>query len=256
VWPVVFKIGNAALYSYTLFVSFAFFTGLLVWIQTGASKIGTKNIINATLLATLSGFLGARALFVLTQWQRFTNGELSLFRPWEGGIVFLGGFLAAICVLSVFFRIKNIESSFGFNSAAPAIAAAHAVGRLGCFFNGCCYGSHCDYFWAVHYTNPLSAAPLFEPLHPTQIYEFIGLLLISILLIGNLKKPIKWPLFGPRPNVQTYFYLYGFLRFVVETTRGDQLRGIYGPFSTSQWISLGLIFVALFLDFRSSKSHN
>lgn len=255
-WPVVFKIGEAALYTYSLFISLAFFAGLFVWLKTAGQQLGAKNVVNATLLATLFGFLGARALFVATQFARFASGELSIFSPWQGGIVFFGGFIAGALALWGFCKRNKLPMAFAFDSAAPAIAAAHAVGRLGCFFNGCCYGSHCDFFWAVHYSNPLSAAPLLEALHPTQLYEVIGLILILWMLLRNLKKPIIWPFLGRRNNTSLYLMSYAVLRFLVEFTRGDLLRGVYGPFSTSQWISISLIFVALFLDWKRHKSHN
>jgi len=255
-WPTIFRFENTALYSYTFFVSLAFLVGLFCFYQLTQAKISARHAINGTLFASFVGFVGARLLFVITQWDKFIQGDFSILRPWEGGVVFLGGFLTGALALFFYAKRKNLPLSYTFSAAAPSLAIAHAVGRIGCFLNGCCFGSHCTLPWAVTYTHELSAAPLFEKLHPTQLYEIIVLLFIFLLLKALHKNEIKVPKkYKAHPGI-LYLYLYGTLRFFIEFFRGDIFRGIWGPFSTSQWVSLCLIFLALFLDFRRHQSHN
>jgi phosphatidylglycerol:prolipoprotein diacylglycerol transferase len=136
------------------------------------------------------------------------------------------------------------------------VPAGHAIGRLGCFLAGCCYGSHCELPWAVTYTDPLAAAragtPLNEPLHPVQLYEMGS----ELALAGFLS---WWLLRKSRFTGQvSCFYLIGYavLRFLYEFLRTDH-RGTVGPVSTSQAIALAVVAVAtplLVLGWRRART--
>src|SRR5690606_19504468 len=107
------------------------------------------------------------------------------------------------------------------------------------------------YPWAVEYTHPLSPALKNYPVHPVQLYEASGLLILGILLIINNRYP-RWSI----PTWWFYLLGYGVLRFFLEFFRGDLARGGFAGFSTSQWLGLGLIFVFLFLAFLRRTDHN
>jgi phosphatidylglycerol:prolipoprotein diacylglycerol transferase len=129
--------------------------------------------------------------------------------------------------------------------AFTALPLAHAVGRLGCFLAGCCYGAAHDLPWAVTYTDPaaadLNGTPLGRPLHPTQLYE-------ALLELGNFavvtwvwrRAPRSWA------PVATWLGLYGAERFALEFLRGDP-RGAWLGLSTSQWLALAMLGAALWL---------
>ncbi|MBS1985720.1 MAG: prolipoprotein diacylglyceryl transferase [Bdellovibrionales bacterium] len=254
-FPILFRIGDAALYSYPLLFSLAYFVGLFVW-QSEGRRYGLKGEAQVSLsLGTIfSGLLGARLLFLLTQWRSVLGGELQVWALWEGGLVFLGGFVAGFLYLLWSMPRWKIPYAVGFDTLAPALAWAHAVGRLGCFANGCCHGRRCDLPWAVTYSNPLSVArPLGTPLHPSQLYEALGLVLLGWWLMKNNRRPSSSQRWATR---HLYLMGYGVLRFAVEFTRGDVLRGEWLALSTSQWISLGLIFAAVLLDLRRRPRHN
>ena len=251
-YPLIFQWGDAALTTYSFLVSLAFFVGLGVWIWQG-KRFGLKAeaLVNLSLLAFFLGWLGARLLFMAVAWEDFFEGTLSPFHIWQGGVVYLGGFGAAFLGLYFLMPRLGVNRYHGFVSAAPALCFAHALGRLGCFFNGCCHGSTCHLPWAITYTDPLSAAPLGMALHPSQLYEVIGLTFLGLVLVWNNQKGIL-----RIASYKVYLLCYGTLRFFVEYTRGDLLRGALGPFSTSQWLSLSLILAALFLDFPRPNDHN
>ncbi len=254
-YPVLFRWGDAALFTYPVIFGIAFFVALFVWIkETRPYGVPVDKIINLCLGAFFSGLLGARALHVFVEWRAFWEGSKSWSAPWEGGVVFLGGFVAAAAFL--FWRLpkSGLARRIGFDTAAPAIAWAHAVGRLACFANGCCHGKICDLPWAVTYRDPLSAArPLGVPLHPSQLYESAGLVILAVMLQHNNRK-----LAAARRFSSSAIYLggYGLLRFAIEFTRGDPERGAWGGLSTSQWISLTLILGAVLLDSVARKDHN
>jgi phosphatidylglycerol:prolipoprotein diacylglycerol transferase len=250
--PVLFQWGPAALSTYTVFVSIAFFVGAGLWILQGR-RLGwsIERMVHLSLVTALWGWVGARVLFVITQWERYLADPLRILRVWEGGVVFLGGFLAATAYLVWALPKQGIPRRKGLSAAAGAVAIAHAFGRLGCFFNGCCHGSRCEFPWAVTYEHPYSAAqPLGVPLHPSQLYEVLGLLILGACIMWSERRP--------NPKIQgwrAYLLGYGLLRFCVEFTRGDGLRGAWGGLSTSQWLSLTLFLTALILDFRGRADH-
>jgi len=250
-YPVIFQWGKAALQTYSVMISLTFFTGLALWIWQG-KRVGlkTEKQISLALIAFFSGLVGARLLAVLTQWKRYASGELGVSALWEGGIVYLGGFIAAFGIFHSLAPRMGLPRKLALNTAAPALCFEHAVGRIGCFLNGCCFGTVCALTWGVTYTNPLSVAPQGLPLHPSQLYESIGLIALGFLLLRHNKRP-----FIKLETINLYLLFYVVLRFFVEFSRGDLLRGVHWGLSTSQWLSLGLIFVALLLDFPDSSDH-
>lgn len=250
--PVLFRIGDAALYAYPFLLSCAFFVAILAWRpEARRYDIDFETIIDMSLGAFVGGLLGARALYLVTRWPLVVSGELRPWALWEGGLVFYGGAIAGAAILARNLRKKNIPIVTGFGTLTPALAWGHAVGRLGCFLNGCCYGDRCDLPWGVTFSNPLAAArPLGVPLHPTQLYEVFGLLLLGWAARRRLRAQ------SPRHTLKLYVLGYAVLRLVVEFFRGDPERGVWGPLSTSQWISIGLIFLVVLLDSRRARGHN
>ena len=119
------------------------------------------------------------------------------------------------------------------------MAVGQAIGRLGCFAAGCCYGKPTDLPWGVTFTNIYSArtvgTPLDHSLHPTQIYESLFTLLIffGLLLVAERKR-------FHGQVVLTYVSVYAIARFAVEFVRGDTARGFLfdGALSTSQFIAI------------------
>lgn len=255
-WPVIFQVGPAALQTYTVALSLAFFAGLGLWIREARRvSISPEKIVNLSLGAFLAGLVGGRLLFLVTQWSRIAEGEVHIWALWEGGLVFLGGFLGGTAFLYWAAPRAGISRRIAFDTLAPALAVAHAIGRLGCFANGCCHGNFCPYPWAVTYENPLAAArPLHVPLHPTQIYESLSLLILAAVLLRWNRRPGA---FTQRiSSLQIYLIGYGIFRFALEFYRGDSWRGKWFGLSTSQWLSLGMILFAIVLDFTRRAYHN
>jgi phosphatidylglycerol:prolipoprotein diacylglycerol transferase len=135
--------------------------------------------------------------------------------------------------------------------AAPGLALGIAFGRLGCFFSGDSYGKPTDLPWAVTFTDPLSMAPTGVPLHPTQIYSTLVLLVVfGVLLWWKKHQRFKGELF------LAFMMLYALVRSFVEIFRDDP-RGVYldGLISTSQIISLLVVIPALWLYFKKLRQY-
>ncbi|MBI4508166.1 MAG: prolipoprotein diacylglyceryl transferase [Deltaproteobacteria bacterium] len=154
---------------------------------------------------------------------------LAAFKFWQGGLAFYGGLLAAAPVGLWFAHKKKLGTYRVADLTAPMIALGLFFGRLGCFFNGCCYGTTTSVPWAVDF-------PGHHDVHPTQLYESGGALLIFMFLYFVLRprKRAHGELFG------ALLALYGVLRFSLEFLRADERGGVAG-LSTSQWIGVLLV---------------
>lgn len=251
--PILFTWQDGALYTYTTLFSLAGLLGGWLWIREGKRMlpaIATDQLVNAALFMFFAGLLGARTLFIITNLEHYESGLFSFTRLNSGGIVFLGGAIAGALALWRWSTKHRLPWLITFNAATPGLIFAHALGRLGCFAHGCCYGKSCDLPWAITYTNPASLArPLGTPLHPTQIYEVLGLVLLGFWTLRENRKDRS-------QSLRFYLLGYGILRFIVEFFRGDLLRGAYQGLSTSQWVSLAMIICSLFLDFKGPSEHN
>ena len=121
----------------------------------------------------------------------------------------------------------------------PALPLVHAVGRVGCFCAGCCYGRAAPPPWGIAFTHAI-AGPNGVPLLPVQLWEAGAELVIFAFLLWYAGRAA-----GPGQMLRAYVFCYAPVRFVLEWFRGDPARGMYGPLSTSQWLSLVVLALAL-----------
>jgi len=239
--PILLQLGPITLRTYGALVVLAFLAALRV-ARTGAPLRGIQENFLLDLIAILivTGLLGARLFYVLLNASYFLEHPFEIVKIWEGGLVFYGGFFTATVAGIWFAHRRRIRVGKVADCLAPALALGQAIGRLGCFFAGCCYGKPTSVPWAVTFKDPASLAPLGIDLHPTQIYESIGDLVIATVL---------WILLVRRPDSKgdifwLYVLLYGILRFAIEFLRGDDRGPTVGGLFPSQIIALVAILVA------------
>ena len=198
-----------------------------------------------SLVAIIIGF-GFAALFQAT-YLYIQNPEAGF--NITAGMTFIGGLIGGvICFLGGYFlfRKRYTNRLYQVISVLPcSILIAHAFGRIGCFFAGCCYGKETDCFLGVKFPG------LPNPVHPTQLYEaaflFIMFVICAVLL---LKKDFKH-------NMSLYLITYGIFRFLIEYIRGDERGQLVSFVSPSQFWSIlmvvlgvGLIFVMRYIEKR------
>jgi phosphatidylglycerol:prolipoprotein diacylglycerol transferase len=173
-------------------------------------------------------------------------------------MVYYGGLIAVVLSGWIFCKVKRAPFFDIIDVVAPCLALGHAIGRIGCLFAGCCYGKLCELPWAITFTHPRSLAPLNVKIHPTQLYEFLGNLIIVGILV--------WIERYPRSRGQLfsiYLLLYAILRGSVEIFRGDtergfvEFNGLYPNewLSTSTFISIAMIFVAALIYWTNRYAH-
>ena len=136
-------------------------------------------------------------------------------------------------------KYLRLRLSDFFPVLVPALPLVHAVGRVGCFCAGCCYGRAAPPPWGIAFTHAI-AGPNGVPLLPVQLWEAGAELVIFAFLLWYAGRAA-----GPGQMLRAYVFCYAPVRFVLEWFRGDPARGMYGPFSTSQWLSLVVLALAL-----------
>lgn len=217
--------------------TFAYFDALRRALRLGDDP---KHIENLFLWIVFASVIGARLFHVLFEELPFYVAHPDkILAVWEGGYTLYGAILSSIVAIYLYCRAKRIRFLYFVDFSAPATALGIAVGRVGCFLAGCCWGKICHMPWAVKFTHPeafTSARNI--PLHPTQLYEAFGAFLMYLYL--NYRMDHR------KYDGQLFFHgliIYSCLRFVVEMFRGDAYRGFVfgGALSYGQMISLVIL---------------
>ncbi len=264
--PVIFSLGHFQLRWYGFFAVLAMLTGYGVMAMRrkryGFRWEDLSLLLNASVIF---GVIGARLEFVRRFWgELFAPDLLGVFRVWEGGLVFQGGFVVA--AVAIFFLCRRKKWSVGRvgDLMAPALPAAHAVARLGCLFNGCCFGKPWSHWGAVLYPargndvlncqiqqglllpqGEAALSPL--PVLPVQALETLWCLLVAgVLLLAERRGVAKGRLF--------FLYLLGYSlgRFLLEFLRGDYHHA--GLLTPAQWTTALVILPATLAAFLWTKS--
>lgn len=250
---ILFHIGNIPIRSYGLMITIGFLLG--VWRATKVSQkrgISSDQVVDSSLVALISGIIGARLLFLLLSVPKEGWGIFSqALRIWEGGLSFHGGLIAAIGAVAVYTKIKKIDFLDLADVLAPSVAIGYAFARIGCFLNGCCYGCETHAPWAVRFFDSATQSWT-PPSHPAQMYAFaINLGIFWILTrVERLSRP-KGFLFC------SYITLYSIYRFGIEFIRkGVTASVMFAGLTQAQVASLAaiLVFGIILLKLNRSKS--
>jgi len=212
---------------------------------------------NLGALAILSGIIGAKLLMILVDLNHYMHHLDELFSVntlLQSGGVFSGGLLLAIAVCWWYVHREGIPFLKAADVFAPGIAIGHALGRLGCFAVGCCYGRPTHVPWAVTFTNPIAnqlvGTPLNIPLHPTQLYEVLLELLICVVLYRLATRPHR-----DGSILAWYLAFSGIARFGVEFLRyHDEANPLGLALTLEQWISVAVCVLGLVLLRRKSRA--
>src|SRR5881409_2868651 len=247
-------VGQLTLYTYGVLLAAAYLLGLkLAMVRAKSRGLDEARVLDLGIYIIISALIGAKLLLLVTDFQTFKNDPRELLTLARSGGVFYGGLILAVVVALWYIRRKGLPLWTTCDVFAPGIALGHVVGRFGCLFAGCCFGKPTTKPWGITFTDPFAAAnvgtPLGVPLHPTQIYEAGAEFLILVLLLTTERRGRP---FAGR-TFWLYMLLYAMSRFVIEFYRGDE-RGTVGMFSTSQFISLLLAPLAIFMLVYLSRS--
>lgn len=207
--PVFAEWGGRTIYWYGLLFAGGFFVTILHWVIMARREGRPAGFgLELGLWFMISSVLGARAAFVIAHSSEFIADPLRIFRLDQGGLIYYGGMIGAVVGLMLFAWIRGISKSEMADFTILGVPLGHAVGRAGCFMNGCCYGAPTDLPWGV----PLNG--VFR--HPVPLLETIlNLCLYIILLKAYHRKHRHGRIFA------LYLMLYPTMRFFMEFLRGD-----------------------------------
>ena len=224
--PVLFEIGSFPLGTYGLLLAIAFFAGTaLAKRQAKLDGLNPAAITDLAIAMLISAIVGSKLLMIIVDLisgrpfaEVFSLGTLR-----AGGAIH-GGIIAATAVF--FWKLRKgqgLPLRITGDALVPGVALGQAIGRLGCFSAGCCYGTEAHLPWAVTFSHPMAVAmgtPLGIPLHPVQLYNTLAnLTVMVILLLARGKRSFQGQIFA------LYFLVEGLGRVITETWRGDVDRG-------------------------------
>jgi len=257
VLPILLHYGRFSLPTYGFLAAVGLLVGLSVCVRNAARQgIDADKTWNLGILAILAGIVGAKLLMVLNDWNYYKEHPRQIFSltTLQAGGVWSGGLVLAVLVAWWYIRRNRIPVLRTCDAFAPGIALGHAIGRLGCFAAGCCWGKPTHLPWGVTFTNPLAAllvgTPLGVRLHPTQIYEMLVELANFFLLTWLLRrKKFDGQVIG------AYMFVYGIARFFLEFLRDDPDRGsvLGGLMSGTQLLAIGLVIAGGVLWMRGGR---
>ena len=256
-FPQLFHLGKYAIPTYGVLVATGVLVGLWISVRNSARQgIKPENAWDFGIAVVLAGILGSKILYVVVDWRTYLEHPKEIFSlaTLQAGGVFSGGLLGAFIAAWWFLRKYQMPALATCDAFSPGLALGHAIGRLGCFAAGCCYGKETSHWWGVIFTNPIAntnaGTPLGKALEPTQLIESAAELIIFGVLTWMFgRKKFDGQIFG------AYLFLYGIARFFIEFLRDDPGRGgpYFGLLSGTQLISIGLVLAGGMLwYFRSS----
>ncbi|MGH7441558.1 MAG: prolipoprotein diacylglyceryl transferase, partial [bacterium] len=247
--PILFQYGPFTLRTYGLMMAISFLLGLfLARVFNRREGRSDDELMDLTVWIMIGAIVGARILYIVVEWPEFWGSEAPLglaarlwnfLAVWRGGLVYYGGFAGAFASAWIFLKRRKLPVWSYADVLAPALALGQVTGRLGCWFNGCCYGIPNTRFGVIF---PALGDGI--PRLPTQLYEAGFCLCLSAFLCWFWRrKSFAGQVFW------LYVLLYSVWRFGIEFLRGDSERGILfsAALSPSQWISLVTAALALIL---------
>jgi phosphatidylglycerol---prolipoprotein diacylglyceryl transferase len=199
--PILFDFGPFSLHSYGLAMALAFGAGILLAMKRAKDRgLGSQFALDLSVLILIFSLVGARATYVVTHWDEYRDHPLDAISPIQHtgkigieGLVLLGGVIAAFITIWVYARRKGKSYFTVTDLLVPSALLGIAIGRLGCFFNGCCFGLPSAVPWCVHFPAGSLASYVFpgQCVHPTQLYEtgYALLIFAAILLYDRRPKP-------------------------------------------------------------------
>jgi len=240
-YPDLFRFGPLVIKSYAVLVTLGFLAGLAWMIRSGRRNgLDPGLISDLAFWAAIGGILGARAVYIALD---PTAGVLDFPKFWEGGLSFHGALLGGGLAFWLFARRAGLSFLRLADLAAPGVALGQAIGRVGCFLNGCCYGLPTHLPWGARFADLATGKPT-PPVHPVQLYEMAGDLvifgLLSMASAGRRTRRRGFIFF-------LYLALYGLLRGWMEIYRapsGPTIVGALGPITPGQLVSAGMIAAA------------
>lgn len=234
---------------YGLMITMGIFIGIMIALSRSKKyNINKDDIFYSSCYGGIGLLIGAKLLYIITiipvivrNWVVIMSDTKQLIYSLSAGFVFYGGLLGAAMGFYLYCRKYKVDFPSLIDLLAPSLPIIHGIGRIGCFFAGCCYGMHYDGPFHIIFENS-TVAPNGVALFPIQLVESILNISAGIVILLYTRRTRK-----QGQAIGMYIIYYSIMRFILEFFRGDAARGIALNISTSQWISLLLLPIGIFL---------
>ncbi|MCM8829847.1 MAG: prolipoprotein diacylglyceryl transferase [Candidatus Omnitrophica bacterium] len=220
--PEFLKIGSFVIYWYGVFVAAGVLVGGFIFQKTAYKQgYSTQFISNLLFWVVVWGLIGGRSLHILVHISYYYRNPFDILRIRNGGLAVEGAVITVLIFLIVYSRMKKFNLRELLDIIALSTPLGQAIGRFGCFLNGCCYGKPTDIFFGVKF--PFSV----KKVHPTQLYYSALYILLFFFLRALYKRRLK-------PGIVFSSYMLGFslVRYLVDILRGDLSPTLIGLYPT------------------------
>lgn len=260
-YPELFHIGPVPIRSFGLMIAFAFLFGVLYIMRVGRrDRRPVDQFITVAYIMIFSGMLGARLFYVLFHLEEFAGHWMNTLNPFHdgyfgiAGLNLYGGVVAAIVSTMIYCRRAKLKVLDVFDYFAPTLGLGIGVARIGCFLNGCCFGTPTDLPWGMSFPSGSIPYMMFGDahLHPSQLYSSIYGLLLFVALHTLLKRRAF-----VGQIVAILFMCEAVFRFLIEYVRFYESEMIIqlggGSITYNQLIAIGLFVVGLAVYFWQKR---
>jgi phosphatidylglycerol:prolipoprotein diacylglycerol transferase len=255
-YRTLFDIGPFSIHTYGVALAVAFWLGIELSAREARKRgMDPIHIVDLGIVILLSSVAGSRLLYVLGHLEDYRGDLLGMFKVWEGGLTFYGGLIAGVIFGIGFLKVKKLPVREAIDVIAPQIALGIAIARIGCFFNGCCFGTETGLPWACRFPADSQAGWVLPGigLHPTQLYSAVANFVIFLFLRRRLRA---------QHRSGTVFYafliIYGLWRFAIDYLRYYEermyLTAAGANFTWNQIVSICIIAIGAILIVRSRGS--
>jgi len=242
-YPEICTIGPVTVYSYGLMMAIAVVVcSFLMSRDAVKNNIPGEVIYDLVFFTVVGGILGARLFYVVLNLPVFLENPIEIIMLHRGGLAFQGGLAAGVLSAFMFIRRKGLPLLKTVDLMAPYLALGHAIGRIGCFLNGCCFGRPVS--WGIYFPVHM------DHLHPTQLYSSAGLFVIFFILKSIPKQKL-----AEGGLLIAALLMTSALRFFVEFFRADHVE-LWGGLSIFQVVSLAVITASALVYFLVIRKKN
>jgi phosphatidylglycerol:prolipoprotein diacylglycerol transferase len=235
-WPVLFKVGTFEVRSFSLLVLIAY--GVALWMAARrAQRYGLEpgKVADVGLWLLLGGIIGARLGFIVQELGYFLSNPRELLTFRFEGLTSFGAIVGGVIVAIIWCRATKYRLARFLDLFALPMLIAHAIGRVGCLLNGCCYGGPTDLPWGVHFEHKNEM--LF---HPAQIYDSLMVLVGALAVWFVEKRPLR--------RTQSFWasvVVYGLSRYIYEFWRAGTTSTYWNKLPITQAQAAAALMVIL-----------
>ena len=244
--PEFIKIGNFVIYWYGVMVAIGIFVSCFIFQKISLKNGYSENITSKLLLWLIFwSIIGARVLHILVHFPYYYGHPLDIIKIRNGGLAIEGGIIAGLLFIVIFCKINHLKTIEILDLVALVVPLGQAIGRIGCFLNGCCYGKKTDFIFGVKFPH------LSYKVHPTQLYYSFSYFIFFLFLWLLYKKKVKDGII-----FSSYLLFFSLLRYLMDFLRGD-LKGTFLFLYPTQLIAIPIFFLGgiLFMLFLQRKEN-